>query len=161
MKQVLLSLVFVALLALPTYAQQAATAPAPTAPPPKPAPAARPPPAPPLTKDETAELQKAYAAAIQANPDLVTQQKDLKDKAKAVQDEIKALQQKINNAMIQADPTVAPILAAHPTARVGAPPAAPKETVELPHIFHPTQAAVQQSMGAYPEGPMGLLRSSV
>jgi hypothetical protein len=89
----------------------------------KPAPSNRPPPAPPLTKEENAEINKAYGEAITTNPDLVTEQKDLKDKMKALQDQQKELQQKIDTALIQADPNLATLIAAHPNVHPSAPPA--------------------------------------
>jgi hypothetical protein len=50
-----------------------------------------------LTPEEHQELMNAHKAAMDANPDLVAEQK--------------ALQDKINAAMIKADPKVEPILA--------------------------------------------------
>jgi Spy/CpxP family protein refolding chaperone len=57
-----------------------------------------------LTKDEWTELKSAHDAALQANPDLATQEK-------ALHQQMKDLQQKIHDAMVKADPKVEPILA--------------------------------------------------
>jgi len=57
----------------------------------------------PLTKDERTELKSAHDAALQANPDLAAEEKQLhqqwKDYAK-----------KMHDAMVKADPKVEPIL---------------------------------------------------
>ena len=115
MTRVSLLLTLGAFLALPaiSFAQNSINAVAATPPPPatKPAPAPRPPP---LTKDETAEINKAYADAVKTNPDLLTEQTDIKDKQKALADQQKQLNQKVDAALIQADPNLATVIAAHP-----------------------------------------------
>ncbi|MCE0523059.1 MAG: hypothetical protein LV480_09130 [Methylacidiphilales bacterium] len=76
-----------------------------------------------LTDAEKQELHKAHDAAFQANPDLASQEKELNQ-------EMDALHKKIDAAMIQADPAVAPILAKmeaghHHHGGQGAPPPPP------------------------------------
>jgi hypothetical protein len=56
-----------------------------------------------LTKDEMDELHSAHDAALQANPDLATEEKDLKAK-------MDAFHKKMDAAMIAADPKVEPII---------------------------------------------------
>ena len=119
MKKSLLLLALGSALACPALAQQLASTPPP--PPAKTTPPTggmRPSI---LTDDERKELSKARADALKANPDLVTEGKDLDGKKKA-------LQKKIDQAAIAVDPNVAPILAkieaAHPTP----PPKPPKPT---------------------------------
>lgn len=58
----------------------------------------------PLTKDERAELKSAHEAAIQANPDLVTQGKQLHE-------QMRDYMKKMHDAMVKADPKVEPIFA--------------------------------------------------
>ena len=82
---------------------------------------------PPLTKDESAEMNKAYAAAIKADPALASEQTALMDKMKALQVQQKALDDKILAAMRSADPDVAPILSAHPGVHPPRPSAPKKE----------------------------------
>jgi hypothetical protein len=82
---------------------------------------------PPLTKDQNDEVNKAYADAIKANPDLASEQKDLADKQKALADEKKAFQQKLDDALVKADPNLADVVKDHPNLnpRVPAPPKTP------------------------------------
>ena len=111
MKQLSLLLTLGAVFGQAAFAQTpSSTTPAAT-PPAHMAPANRPPPPPPLTKEENAEVNTAYAAALKANPDLATQAQDLKDQQKALQDKQKALadkqkayQQKLNAALQEAAP---------------------------------------------------------
>jgi Spy/CpxP family protein refolding chaperone len=60
-----------------------------------------------LTADERTELKAAHDAAIQANPDLATEGKQLHD-------QMEAYQQKLHDAMVKADPKVEAILAKMP-----------------------------------------------
>jgi hypothetical protein len=95
-----------------------------------------------LTDAERQELHTAHDAAIQANPDLATEGKDLMDKMKAahdsgvkpdadLMDQMHAYMEKLNEAMIKADANVAPILAKlkaahhHHDGQDGPPPATP------------------------------------
>ena len=57
-----------------------------------------------LTEDEKTELKSAHDAALQANPDLATEGKQLHQ-------QMEAFQQKMHDAMVKADPKVEPILA--------------------------------------------------
>ena len=65
----------------------------------------------PLTGEEKEELRQAHDAAMQADPALDAEGKDLKEK-------MNAYRKKVDAAMIKADPKVAPIIAkleaAHP-----------------------------------------------
>jgi hypothetical protein len=75
-----------------------------------------------LTDAEKQEMHKAHDAAVAANPSLGTQEKDLMDQMKAAHesgqppsDDLKAkmhaFRDTMDQAMIQADPAVAPIIA--------------------------------------------------
>jgi hypothetical protein len=79
-----------------------------------------------LTADEKAQLKKDYTAALAADPSLQTDKDSLKkqfealktqgksaskDDWKALHEQSKAFHQKLDTAMTQADPNVAPILA--------------------------------------------------
>jgi hypothetical protein len=57
-----------------------------------------------LTKEEWQELKAAHESALQANPDLATEDKQLHEQNKAHF-------QKMHDAMVKADPNVEPILA--------------------------------------------------
>jgi hypothetical protein len=57
-----------------------------------------------LTADERTELKTAHDAAIQANPDLKTQGEQLRQ-------QMMDFEKKMHDAMVAADPKVAPILA--------------------------------------------------
>src|SRR5277367_6506022 len=57
-----------------------------------------PPKPPPVTKEEQTELNTAYADALKTNPDLLTEQNDIKDKQKALREQQTELQQKVNAA---------------------------------------------------------------
>lgn len=96
MKRIFLSLVVGSLLAGPSFALASD--------------AGSPPPGPPpggphggLTDAERQELHKAHDAAFKANPDLAAEEKDLNAK-------MDAFHKKVDAAMIQADPAVAPIV---------------------------------------------------
>lgn len=75
-----------------------------------------------LTDAEKQELKAAHDAAIQANPSLGTEGKDLGDQMRAAREagqkpsddllaQMQAYHKKLNAAMIAADPNVAPIIA--------------------------------------------------
>jgi len=75
-----------------------------------------------LKAEERQELDAAHAAAIKANPDLGTQEKDLMAQMKVAHDsgeppdpeliaQVIDLRKKLHDAMLQADPHIAPILA--------------------------------------------------
>ena len=128
MKLVCLLLTLGAFLIIPALAQSADSTNAPAETPPAPHPSTPPNRPPPLTKEENAEINKAYADVIKTNPDFVTEQKDLKDKMKALQDQQKDLQQKIITAMIQVNPNLAPIIAAHPNVHLNTPRVPKKES---------------------------------
>ena len=100
MKRLLLILTLGAALASPSFAQPADSTNAP-------------PPGPPhgegdhhavLTQDQREELKTAHDAALQANPDLAAQEKQLRQ-------QMDALHKQINAAMIKIDPNVAPLIA--------------------------------------------------
>jgi len=57
-----------------------------------------------ITPDEWQELRAARNAAIQANPDLIAENKKLLERMRALQDKVDAL-------MIKTDPSIAPIIA--------------------------------------------------
>lgn len=100
MKRILLLLSLGAILTCPSFAQdQDSTNAAPQGPPP-----GEGPPGGGLTPDERQELKSAHDAALQANPDLAAQEKQLRE-------EMDALHKQIDAAMIKADPNVAPIIA--------------------------------------------------
>jgi hypothetical protein len=75
-----------------------------------------------LTSDEQQELEAAHKAAIQADPSLETEGKDIMEKMKAAHEsgekpsqdliaQAHAFRKKLDEAMIKADPKVAPIIA--------------------------------------------------
>jgi len=99
MKRILLVLILGAALASPSFAQPADST---NAPPQGPPPGGHHGGG--LTSDEWQQLKSAHDAALQANPDLAAQEKQLKE-------EMEALHKKLDAAMIKADPKVAPILA--------------------------------------------------
>ncbi len=57
-----------------------------------------------LTREEMQELHQAHDAALQADPNLAAEDKEMKEK-------MDAFRKKMDEAMIKADPNVAPILA--------------------------------------------------
>jgi hypothetical protein len=57
-----------------------------------------------ITPEEWQELRAARSAALQANPDLISQNKKLLDKMRDFED-------KVDAAMVKADPNIAPIIA--------------------------------------------------
>jgi len=57
-----------------------------------------------ITPEEWQQLRTARSAALQANPDLLTNHQKLIEKMRALDD-------KIDAAMIKTDPTIAPIIA--------------------------------------------------
>lgn len=67
-----------------------------------------------LTQDEMDELRQAHEAAFKANPDLEAEGQALREK-------MDAYEKKLHEAMIKADPKVAPILAKMPPRRPGGP----------------------------------------
>ena len=103
MKRIFLTLLVGASLTCPVLAQDNNPTPPPTTPPPH-----RGEGGPPgfrnLTPAERKQLMTDHEAALKANPDLATQEKDLREKLRVVEKQIDA-------AMIQADPSVAPIIA--------------------------------------------------
>jgi hypothetical protein len=108
MKRVLPLLALAALLAYPLHAQEG-TAPqvlstttgtSSTSTDPKPAHPGRPGR---LTPEEMQELHAAHDAALKANPDLAAEDKELRDK-------MHAHEKKVDDAMIKADPKVAPLI---------------------------------------------------
>ena len=75
-----------------------------------------------ITPDEWQELRTARSAALQANPDLIVENKKLMDRMRALEDKLDAI-------MIKSNPTIAPIIAKfeanrpHPGMPAGSPPA--------------------------------------
>jgi hypothetical protein len=141
----LLAILLAVLTALPALAQTAA-APPPAKPAPAPAPAVKPPPPPQLTKDQTAEVNTAFAKAIEANPDLATQANDVQAKFKEWQTAQKAFQPTLNDALVKADPNLADLVASHPNLHPSAPmapktPAAPATPKPKPMNSASTNAA--------------------
>lgn len=86
-----------------------------------------------LTDAQKAELKKAHDAAIAANPDLGKQEEQLRSQMQPgtpptdeQKEQFKAFRDKMDQAMIAADPNVAPIIAeikAHHHGHGGPPPA--------------------------------------
>jgi hypothetical protein len=76
-----------------------------------------------LTQDDLAQLRAARMAALKANPDFNT-------KAAQTATKLRAFQEKLVAAMVNADPTVAPIVAkfsgGHPIAKVASSPSKPE-----------------------------------
>ena len=105
--------------------------------------------APPLTKEESAEVNTAYADAIKTNPDLVTDQASLKEKQKELQDAQKAYMQKLDDALVKADPNLADIVKTHPNLHPSVPPPPKKEAAPKP----PKPAKPAASTNAAPASP--------
>jgi hypothetical protein len=57
-----------------------------------------------ITPEEWQELRAARNAALQANPDLITEHNKLLERMRALED-------KVDAAMIKADPTITPLIA--------------------------------------------------
>lgn len=78
-----------------------------------------------LTPDEWQELRAARTSALQANPDLIEENRRLSDK-------MRDLAGKIDAAMIKSDPTLAPIIAKLEAGRQHLEPPTRSSTTTLP-----------------------------